>query len=60
MYQYLSFQDVPKFTQIGIFVFKMYHLATPFGSQTKAEGGSRLCTYLQFWATSDQGDQVSL
>jgi hypothetical protein len=28
IYQHLSLQDTPKFTQIGIFGFKIYHLAT--------------------------------
>jgi hypothetical protein len=28
IYQHRSLQDSPKFTQIGIFGFKKYHLAT--------------------------------
>jgi hypothetical protein len=28
LYQYLPLQDPPKFTQIGIFGLKIYHLAT--------------------------------
>jgi hypothetical protein len=32
MYQNLSLQDPPKFTQIGIFGLKIYHLATLFQS----------------------------
>jgi hypothetical protein len=27
MYQYVPFQDPPKYTQIGIFWYKMYRLA---------------------------------
>jgi hypothetical protein len=28
IYQHLSLQETPKFTQIGIFGLKIYHLAT--------------------------------
>jgi hypothetical protein len=32
MYQHHPLQDPPKFTQIGIFGLKIYHLATLHGS----------------------------
>jgi hypothetical protein len=31
IYQHLSLQDTPKFTQIGIIGLKIYHLAALFG-----------------------------
>jgi hypothetical protein len=34
IYQHLQLQDPPKFTQIGIFGLKVYHLATLAGEQT--------------------------
>jgi hypothetical protein len=40
IYQHLSLQDPPKFSQIDIFGLKIYHLATLPGSSLRVVEGS--------------------